>query len=237
MNSVPPKGCVLVKGTPGVGLSMLALLYLAHLVQCAERKGTVIPSIHFIHQINHTIRKLHILPDGSVHDITGITGKRPDYLLIDNVDIKNPCFTVLSMLVTADRPIRYYHYQKAAERIGLTITMPPCSLEELQSMKPDNISEIDVSIWYSVFGGSARTVIGQTDEITDKITDKITDEVGLTPSTHAVDFLLWYFNMNSTEFDANETMTKISNEISKILSFSIDSDPEQSFVMKCMFMH
>ena len=41
-NSVPPKGCVLVKGTPGVGKSLFALLYLAHLVESAKRRGAVI---------------------------------------------------------------------------------------------------------------------------------------------------------------------------------------------------
>ena len=220
-NSVPPKGCVLVKGTPGVGKSLFALLYLAHLVESAKRRGAVIPSIHFIHRIDLTMQKLHLLPDGSVHDITDIMVKRPDYLLIDNVDVPKPNGVVLSMLVTSDRPIRYNDYKKAAERSGLTITMPPCSLEELQSMKPDGISEKDVSIRYSVFGGSARSVIGQTGEI------------DLAPSTYAVDFLQWYFAMNSTEFSANETMTKIS----KKLSLPIDSEPELSFVTKSMFIH
>ena len=88
---------------------------------------------------------------------------KPDYLLSDSVDIGSDQSEMLSFVVASDEEADLGRISKrvreAGKTYGVTIRMPPFTIEELLNIKRPDMTNEEAMFRGAVFGGSARNFV------------------------------------------------------------------------------
>lgn len=158
LTEISGKKFVLIKGTPGIGKTS----FLPFLLDAIWTQHPTEPKICMIMLVEGgSPSQFWLCPDGTIELYDLPLHGAPEYYISDSVDLPQAKGTILQLEVASYNENNFRQFQKLCmdEVTGKKYNMNVFDLTELMTIRPDNMTEEEMTKRFYLFGGSARNVL------------------------------------------------------------------------------